>query len=141
MCQPTANDVVGMLMLFKSIVVAGVMVMVVPLPGPGSVLKKYSRAVRFCAVTVKLLPLLAVKPPTTTLINPDVAPTGTVTVKLVAVLADTVACVPLKRTVLLAGIVEKFVPVITTVLPTNPDDGLKEEMVGGTMVLSTKKVL
>ena len=91
-------------------------------------------------VTVKLMPLLAVNPPTTTLIKPVVAPVGTVTVRLVDVLAVTVAGVPLKRTVLLAGMVEKFVPVITTVLPTKPEEGLKEEIVGGRTELSTKKV-
>ena len=46
-------------------------------------------------VTVKIVALVAVLPATVTVIAPVVAPVGTVTVMLVAVLAVTVAAVPL----------------------------------------------
>jgi hypothetical protein len=75
-------------------------------------------------VTVMPVPL------TRTEMVPVVAPTGTVTVSEFAVAAVTVAKVPLKRTVLLAGIVLKLVPVIVTVAPTAPLVGEKLVMVG-----------
>ena len=66
----------------------------------------------------------------TTVITSCVDPFGTVTVKLVAVAADIVALAPPKKTILLANVVEKLVPVIVTVVPTSPLVGLKEETVG-----------
>src|SRR5687767_11632418 len=62
--------------------------------------------------------------------NPVVAPVGTVVVIEVEELANTTAIVPLKLTVLLAGVVLKLVPVIVTVVPTGPDAGVKAVMVG-----------
>ena len=55
-------------------------------------------------------------------------------VMLVAVLAVTVAVVPLNLTVLLAGVVLKSVPVIATVLPTTPDVGVKLVMMGEAVI-------
>jgi hypothetical protein len=81
-------------------------------------------------VMVKLAALVAVLPPTVTVIFPVVAPEGTVVVMLVAVLAVTVAAVPLNFTALLEGVVLKFVPVIVTVVPTGPEAGAKEVIVG-----------
>ena len=65
-----------------------------------------------------------------TLTVPVAAPEGTVTVKLVAVAAVTVAWVVPNRTTLLAGVVLKFVPVMVTVVPTGPLVGVKLLMVG-----------
>jgi hypothetical protein len=61
---------------------------------------------------------------------PVVAPNGTVAVIVVAVLAVTVAIVPLNFTVLLAGVGSKFVPVIVTTVLTEPEVGVKLVMVG-----------
>jgi hypothetical protein len=55
---------------------------------------------------------------------------GTVTVKLVAVAAVTVARVAPKNTMLLAAVLLKPVPVRVTVAPTTPLVGVKEVMVG-----------
>ena len=82
------------------------------------------------SVTVKLEELVAVRELTVTEIAPVVAPVGTVVVILVAVEADTVAAVPLKLTLLLAGVALKFVPVMVIVVPTTPLDGLKLVIVG-----------
>ena len=73
---------------------------------------------------------MPVEPPTVTDITPVVAPAGTVVVILVAVLAVTNAVVPLNITMLLAGVVLKFVPVMVTTVPMGPLVGLKEVMVG-----------
>lgn len=73
---------------------------------------------------------MALFPPTVTEIVPVVAPTGTVVVIVVDVLAVTMAVVPLKLTVLLAGVRSKFVPVIVTVVPMGPEAGVKAVMVG-----------
>ena len=62
------------------------------------------------------------------LVNPGLAFAGTVTVTDVAVNDKMVAGVPLKFTV--SGAV-KFVPVIVTVVPANPNAGVKLLMVGG----------
>ena len=55
-----------------------------------------------------------------------VEPTGTITVSEVAVAAETVAIVAPKNTILFAGVVLKFVPLIITVVPMGPDKGAKE---------------
>ena len=60
-----------------------------------------------------------------------VAPIGTNTVKLVALAAVTIALVAPKNTILLEAVLLKLVPVIVTVAPTAPEEGLKEVMVGG----------
>src|SRR5262245_54223293 len=137
-CQPVASEVVGIARPEMSKVVPAVKLIEVPLPNPGSVSKNYCAATSFGDVTVNLLALVAVSPETVTVIGPLVADAGTVTVRVVVVATVTVATVPLMRTVLLAGVVEKFEPVMTTVLPTNPLDGLNELIAGCAMVLSTK---
>ena len=65
-------------------------------------------------------------------IDSYVAPTGTVTVKLVAEAADTAALIAPKNTILFNAVVLKPVPVIDTVVPTTPLVGVNEVMVGGT---------
>jgi len=57
-------------------------------------------------------------------IVPVVAPTGTVTTNCVAVADVIAALVPLKETVLLAGVVLKPVPAIVTVAPIAAEPGL-----------------
>ena len=94
--------------------------LVTQLSGPGGTLTKK--------------PEVAVWLPTVTVSEPVVAPIGTVVVMLVAVLAVTVAAVPLKLTVLLAGVAEKFVPVMVTVAPTRPLAGVTLVMVGAVTV-------
>lgn len=79
---------------------------------------------------VKFAELVAVSPFTVTVIAPEVAPTGTVQVILVEVLAELVAVVLLNFTMLLAKAGSKFVPVIVTTVPTPPLAGIKEVMVG-----------
>ena len=86
-------------------------------------------------VTVKLVEEVTVVPATATAIGPVEAPAGTVTVMLVELLVITVAAIPLSVTVLLAGVVLKLVPEIITVVPTGPDVGEKEVMVGGCRIL------
>ena len=59
------------------------------------------------------------------------APVGTVAVMLVAVAAVTVARVAPKKTMLLAAVVLKPLPVSVTASPGLADAGLKEVMTGG----------
>src|SRR5271170_329398 len=80
-------------------------------------------------LTVKLTPLLAT-PPTVTTTFPVVAPVGTVATTLVALQLVAVAAVPLNLTVLVPWVAPKFVPVIVTFAPTNPDVGFKPVMLG-----------
>ena len=82
-------------------------------------------------ITVKMVALVAVCPFTVTVMAPVVAPTGTEVVMLVTVLAITVAEVSLNSTILLEGVASKFVPEIVTVVPTTPDNGVKDEIAGG----------
>jgi len=82
------------------------------------------------AVTVKLVLLVPVSEPTVTVIDPDVAPDGTVAVIDVEELEVTKAVVLLNLTVLFAGVVLKFVPVITTDVPGDPVEGLNDVIVG-----------
>ncbi len=89
-------------------------------------------------VTIKSFALVAVLPATVTVIFPEVAPAGTVTVILVAVLAVTVAVVPLNCTVLFEGVVLKFAPVIVTEIPTEPEVGVNEVIVGTDTKLQTE---
>jgi hypothetical protein len=81
------------------------------------------------AVTVKLTPLLAT-PPTVTTTFPVVAPPGTGAVILVGLQPVDVAVVPLNVTVLVPCVDPKFVPVITTDVPTAPDVGFRLVMLG-----------
>ena len=91
-------------------------------------------------LTVKLPELVPVRPLTVTAIGPVVAPVGTEVVMLVALLAVTVATVPLNLTVLFAGVMSKFVPVIVTDVPTTPLVGLKLAMVGALVVSVLRKI-
>ncbi len=80
--------------------------------------------------TLKFEALSIVTPLTVTEIFPDVAPAGTVVVILLAVDEVTVAVVLLNFTTLLAGVVLKLLPLITTMAPTAPLVGVKLVMVG-----------
>ncbi len=71
--------------------------------------------------TVKLFPLLAT-PETVTTILPVVAPEGTGAIMLVALQLEGDADVPLNLTVLVPCVEPKFVPVIVTEAPTDPED-------------------
>jgi hypothetical protein len=71
-------------------------------------------------VTVKLTPLLAT-PPTVTTTFPVVAPVGTDVTRLVALQLVTIAAVLLNVTVLLPCVEPKFVPVIVSAVPTDPE--------------------
>ena len=73
-------------------------------------------------VTVKLVALEAVPPGVATVIFPVVAPAGTVAVILVAVLSVNVAATPLKVT---AEALLKVLPLMTTLVPTRPEVGVK----------------
>lgn len=85
--------------------------------------------------TVKLAPLLA-PPPTVTTTLPEVAPAGTLIVMLVALQEEAVpADVPLKVTVLVPCEAPKFVPAIVTGVPTAPEFGVSEEIVGAVELL------
>lgn len=89
--------------------------------------------------TVKVVLLVAVFVPTVTVIVPEVAPAGTMTVNRVVLAAATSAVVLLNLTVLLDGVALKLVPLIVTVVPTVPRVGLKLMMVGAGRV--TMKLL
>src|SRR3954451_23039210 len=77
--------------------------------------------------TVKLLALLPVPPPVTTEIAPVVADAGTIAEICVLLLPVNVAEVPLNLTALTAV---KSVPVMTTLVPTLPEPGVKLVTVG-----------
>ncbi len=70
-----------------------------------------------------------------TVIGPKLALAGTVTVKLTVLAALTVALVAPKKTILLAAVVLKPVPVIVTVAPTAPLAGVNELIVGCAVIL------
>jgi len=92
-------------------------------------------------VTVKLTPLLA-SPPTVTTTFPDVAPAGTAAVMFVVLQLAGAAAIPLNVTVLVPCVVPKFVPVIVTDVPTNPDVGFKLAMLGaGTVTVKLTPLL
>src|SRR2546428_1249782 len=92
-------------------------------------------------VTVKLTPLLAT-PPTVTTTLPVAAPVGTGAVMLDAVQLVGVAAVPLNLTVLVPWVEPKFVPVIVTEVPTEPEAGFKLVMLGGgTMTVKVTPLL
>jgi hypothetical protein len=83
---------------------------------------------RVCLVTsVKLVALVAVPSGFVTVMGPVVAPAGTVAVICVAELTVNTAVVPLNFT---AVVPAKFVPVMTTDLPTLPTVGENDVMVG-----------
>jgi hypothetical protein len=58
--------------------------------------------------------------------SPVVAPLGTVTTSCVVDALETVAVVPLNVTVFDAGVAEKPVPLMVTVVPTGPVTGTNE---------------
>lgn len=80
--------------------------------------------------TVKSVELVAVCPPTSTVIFPVVDPVGTAVVMLLAVLIVTMEAVPLNFTMLLATVALKLAPVIITGVPIGPLDGVKAVMAG-----------
>lgn len=92
-------------------------------------------------ITVNELALVPVSDPTVTVMTPEVAPAGTTAAMLVAVLAVTVAVVPLNFTVLLAGVVLKFDPVMVTVVPIKPLIGLNVVTVGAVREITVKLVV
>lgn len=67
---------------------------------------------------------------TDTDIFPEVAPAGTTTVSCVPIAALTVATVPLNLTILFADVALKLVPVIVTVVPTDPLAGVNAVIAG-----------
>jgi hypothetical protein len=91
-------------------------------------------------VTVKLAPLLATLPTVTTTL-PVVAPAGTGTTMLVAPQLVGAAAIPLNVTVLEPCAAPKFVPVIVTGVPTNPDTGFRLVMLGAGVALFTLTVI
>jgi hypothetical protein len=91
-------------------------------------------------VTVKMIGSeVAVLIPLVTVMNPVVAPTGTVVTISVAVELVTTAVVPLNFTMLLADVVLKLVPVMVTVVPGGPEEGATAVIVGvGVIIIGTK---
>ena len=79
----------------------------------------------------KLFMLVAVMPLTVTVIFPTVLPAGRVAVTEVAVLAVTVAAMPLNFTILLAAVELKPVPEIVTAEPAMPTPGVNEVIANG----------
>jgi len=79
--------------------------------------------------TTKMTPLLD-SPPTVTITGPVVAPLGTGTAMLVPLQVVGIATVPLNVTTLEPRVAPKFVPVIVTNVPTFPEPGFSEVMLG-----------
>ena len=86
-------------------------------------------------VTVKSVRLVAVPPGFVNEIFPVVAPEGTTAVTEVAVFPENVAATPLN---LIAVTPARFVPVMTTLVPTLPLVGVNDVMVGARAVVTTK---
>jgi hypothetical protein len=85
------------------------------------------------AITVKLVPLVAVPPGVTTSIGPLAAPAGTVVVIVVSFTTVNAGCgVPLKRTALAPV---KPLPVSVTAVPTGPLAGLNVVRVGAAITV------
>src|SRR6267378_3428928 len=91
-----------------------------PLPVPAFIAVRVS-------CTVKLFVLVAVPPCVVTLSGPVVAPSGTVASIAVSEVTVKLALTPLKAT---AVAPVKFVPLIATLVPTDPLVGVKPVMVG-----------
>ena len=90
-------------------------------------------------ITVKLLVLVAVPPGVVTVILPLVAFAGTVAVIWVAEFTVNVALTPLNLTeVVVKPVPLKFVPVMTTDVPTGPEVGVNEVMVGAGAAVTVK---
>jgi hypothetical protein len=88
--------------------------------------------------TVKLPTLLVVPAEVMTLIEPVVAPAGTVAVIVVAEPTVKAALVPLNST---AVAPVKFVPLIVTLVPTRPLVGVKLVIVGGSITVKLLALL
>jgi len=86
-------------------------------------------------LTVKVVVLVADPAGVVTLIGPVIAPAGTVVVIVVALTTVNVAAVPPKVT---AVAPVKFFPLIVTVVPTGPEVGVNEVMVGPPAVVTLK---
>jgi hypothetical protein len=126
-------------MLFAGVVLKFVPVIVTVEPIPPEVGSKPVIVGEPGGVTVKSAELVAVCPPTSTVIFPEIAPAGTAATMLVDVGVPLIlATVPLNLTILLAGVVLKFVPVIVTEVPTGPEIGLKLVMVGAPAAVTVK---
>jgi hypothetical protein len=82
------------------------------------------------AVTVKLCKLVPVPALVCTDTGPVVAPAGTVATSCVVEAELTDATVPLKRTVLLAGVALKLAPEMVTTVPIGPLSGRKSVTAG-----------
>ena len=124
----TAWVPLNLTMLFAGVVLKFVPVMVTIAPTPA---EPGVKLVMVGAVTVKLLPLVAVPAlPTVTVIVPVVVPAST-TATICVVVAEVIEpVVPWNLTVSLAMVLLKLVPIIVTVVPMGPLRGEKLEMVG-----------
>jgi hypothetical protein len=80
--------------------------------------------------------LVPVFPETVTVIGPVEAPSGTLTTNCVVEAEATVACTPLKATVLAERVALKFVPTMVTVAPAMPLPGVNEVIPGVTVKLA-----
>ncbi len=112
------NDTTGVVRKFVPEIFTGVPT--APLKGSKSIMVGVSS-------TVKFEPLVMVRPFTVMEIGPVNAFTGTVAFMLVVVDEFTIADIPLNET---KGVVLKFVPVIVTMAPSEPLNGLNPVIVG-----------
>ena len=91
---------------------------------------------------VKLTPLLETPPAAVTTTLPVVAPAGTTAVTLVLLHGPiVVAAMPLNFTVPLPWLAPKFVPVITTEVPTGPEVGARLVMLGAATTVNPTPAL
>ena len=111
----------------------------VTLPRATRVSRRCREMFRSCdgPVTVKFVALVAVPPAVVTVILPVVAPAGTVATICVAVFDVIVAVVPLNFTEVAPV---RFVPVMVTEVPTGPEVGVNDVMVGLAQLPPTVKV-
>jgi hypothetical protein len=115
-------------MLFAGIVLKfEPVIIIVALTAPLAGLKP---AIDGVGKTMKSGVLDNVTPLTVTAIDPVVAPVGTEVARLLAVAEVTTAVIPLKDTILFAGVVLKLVPVIVIKVPAAPLPGSKPVNVG-----------
>jgi hypothetical protein len=70
-----------------------------------------------------------------------VAPTGTFTVKAVALAAETAALAAPKKTILFAGVALKPAPVMVTVVPTGPETGENAVIAGCACALFNQVII
>jgi hypothetical protein len=89
-------------------------------------------------VTVKLVPLVPVPDPFTTVIAPVLAPDGTVALMLVVLFTVYTASVPLNLTLVTAV---KLLPVMLTLVPTGPVPGVKLLTVGAGITVNELPLL